>query len=67
MPKKVSAKITHSVEKISNIGDLVLQDDNLQDWEIDSIVLTSKLNELDRIECSWVKEDGKWVKRCRRI
>ncbi len=67
MPKKVSAKITNSVSKISNIGDTLLSDEDLKDWEIDTIVLTSKTNAQDKIECSWVKENGKWVKRCVRV
>lgn len=67
MAKKVSEKIIQSVVKISNIGDTLLQDEKHPDWEIEKIVLSSKSNPTDRVECSWVLEDGEWVKKCVRI
>jgi len=67
MAKKVSAKFINSAIKISNIGDSLLNDENHSDWEIERTVFTSKNNPGEKIECSWVMENGKKVKKCIRV
>jgi len=65
MTKKVLEKLSISVMKISNIGDLLLNDENHSDWEIESVNLVSKTDPKMKIICEWLFENGQWVKRCR--
>lgn len=67
MAKNVSEKFIQSIANISDNGDVKLQEENHQDWEIDKIVLTCKTDPNGKIECSWVLEKGKWVLKCVKV
>lgn len=65
MNEEFSKKLANSAEKIANIGDTLLNDENHPDWEVDKIVFTSKTNPHLSMVCEWVMENDRWVKKCR--
>lgn len=65
--KNVSKKLVSTTAKIANVADLLLNEDGHNDWEIDEIHLTPKdARDNDRVICKWVKENDKWVLKCRK-
>jgi hypothetical protein len=67
MAKKIkSKKLLDLTAKISNIGDLLMADDN-HDWEIDELRFTNRHNPAAPmgIVCKWEKKAGKWVLLCK--
>ncbi len=57
-------KITLSMSKIANLGDLLLGEDG-HPWELDELHLTPKGGDSnEKIICKYVLENGKWVLKC---
>lgn len=55
-------------ERISNIVDFLLTEDGLDGWELDKFQITKmENNQEERVECEWVKIDGKWELVCKKV
>jgi hypothetical protein len=65
--KGVSKKLVSSTAKIAAVGNFLLNEDGQNVWSIDEIHLTSReISDNEKVICKWVKENGKWVLRCKK-
>ena len=64
MAQLVTKKLQDTVKKISNIADLLLKEDGHENFEIDSITLSTKDGTNRLVDCHWERINGEWVKVC---
>jgi hypothetical protein len=65
--KSISKKLVSSTAKISAVANLLLNEDGHNAWSVDEIHLTSReISDNEKVICRWVKENGKWVLKCKK-